>query len=53
MDFTYFVPDLFSFVEPLLKKVLLAFAPLIVVALLPMLFVIATLIAWSTTGFAP
>jgi hypothetical protein len=35
------------------KKVLLAFAPLIVIALLPMLFVIATLIAWSTTGFAP
>ena len=35
------------------KKVLLAFSPLIVIALFPMLFLIATLIAWSTRGFAP
>lgn len=35
------------------KRVLIAFAPLIIIALIPMFFVIATLIAWSARGFAP
>lgn len=35
------------------KKVLIAFAPLLIAAFVPMFFVIATLIAWSTRGFAP